>query len=52
MLFTASGSENWMYASVFMFVIGVISWTLYFMIPMDGLAIPKKEKKESNYGLF
>jgi len=52
MLFTASGSENWMYASIFMFVIGIVSWILYFLIPMDGLTIPKKEKKESNYGFF
>ena len=52
MLFTATGAENWMYASGFMFVIGIISWILYFLIPMDGLAIPKKEKKESNYGFF
>lgn len=52
MLFTASGSENWMYASIFMFIVGIISWCLYFLIPMDGLAIPKKEKKESNYGFF
>lgn len=52
MLFTASGDENWIYASVFMFIIGLISWVLYFMIPMDGLAIPKKEKKASNYGFF
>lgn len=52
MLFTASGDENWVYASLFMFIIGIISWVLYFMIPMDGLAIPKKEKKVSNYGFF
>lgn len=52
MLFTASGDENWIYASAFMFIIGIISWVLYFMIPMDGLAIPKKEKKVSNYGFF
>ncbi len=52
MLFTASGDENWIYASVFMFIIGIISWVLYFMVPMDGLAIPKKEKKVSNYGFF
>jgi len=52
MLFTASGDENWVYASLFMFIIGIISWVLYFLIPMDGLAIPKKEKKVSNYGFF
>jgi len=52
MLFTASGSENWVYASVLMFVIGIVSWILYFIIPMDGLAIPKKEKKAGNYGFF
>lgn len=52
MLFTASGDENWVYASLFMFIIGIISWVLYALIPMDGLAIPKKEKKVSNYGFF
>ena len=52
MLFTKSGSENWMYASIFMFAIGILSWILYFLIPMDGLAIPKKEKHAGNYGFF
>lgn len=52
MLFTASGDENWIYASMFMFAVGLISWLLYFFIPMDGLAIPKKEKKAGNYGFF
>ena len=52
MFFTASGDENWVYASLFMFIIGIISWVLYFMIPMDGLTIPKKEKKVSNNGFF
>lgn len=52
MLFTSSGEENWIYASLFMFIIGILSWILYFLIPMDGLAIPKKEKKAGNYGFF
>ena len=52
MLFTTSSTDNWIYASMFMLAIGVISWLLYFMIPMDGLAIPKKEKKSGNYGFF
>lgn len=52
MLITAGSGENWIYASLFMLVMGLISWGLYFMIPMEGLAIPKKEKKEANYGFF
>lgn len=52
MLFTASSAGNWVYASIFMFCMGIISWLLYFSIPMDGLVIEKKEKKSSNYGFF
>lgn len=52
MVFTRNASENWIYASLFMLVMGVISWVLYFLIPMDGLVIPKKEKKKANYGFF
>jgi len=52
MLFTASSADNWIYASMFMLAVGMISWLLYFMIPMNGLTIPKKEKKVSNYGFF
>ena len=52
MLITAGSGENWIYASLFMLVMGLISWGLYFMIPMEGLAIPKKEKKKANYGFF
>ena len=52
MLFTRNASENWIYASLFMLIIGVISWVLYFLIPIEGLVIPKKEKKAANYGFF
>ena len=52
MVFTKNASENWIYASLYMLIIGVISWVLYFLIPMDGLVIPKKEKKAANYGFF
>ena len=52
MLMTASNPDNWMYASLFMLIVGMLSWVLYFFLPMDGLAIVKKEKKGSNYGFF
>ena len=52
MLMTASNPENWIYASLFMLIIGMLSWVLYFFLPMDGLTVAKKEKKGSNYGFF
>ena len=52
MLITSSNPDNWMYASLFMLIVGMISWILYFFLPMDGLTIVKKEKKGSNYGFF
>ena len=52
MLMTASNPDNWMYTSLFMLIVGMLSWILYFFLPMDGLTIVKKEKKGSNYGFF
>ena len=52
MLFTSSSNSNWVYASIFMCSMGIISWLLYFFLPMDGINIAKKEKKTSNYGFF
>jgi len=52
MVMTKGNGENWIYASLFMLIMGIISWVMYFFIPMDGLQIPKKEKKTANYGFF
>ncbi len=52
MTLTASSDANWIYAAVFMLCAGIVSWLLYFTIPMEGLAIKKQEKASANYGFF
>ena len=52
MVMTNGNAGNWIYASLFMMVMGVISWSLYSLIPMEGLQIAKKEKAAANYGFF
>lgn len=52
MMITRTNPENWIYASLFMLIVGLLSWTVYFFIPMEGLAIEKKDKNGGNYGFF
>ncbi len=49
---TAPGAANWIYAGVFMLVMGILSWTLYFLIPVENAVQSKKEEKKSTFGFF
>lgn len=48
---TANGAGNWIYACVFMLIMGILSWTLYALIPVDEVTAAKEEKK-STFGFF
>lgn len=49
---TNAGAENWVYAAYFMLVMGVLSWILYFIHPIDNDKVVKKESGETNFGFF
>ena len=46
---TNGNPDNWVYACVFMVVMGIISWLLYFFTPLEN---DKMEKKQGNQGGF
>lgn len=46
---TNGNPDNWVYACVFMVVMGIISWLLYFFTPLES---DKMEKKQGNQGGF
>ena len=48
---TSSSADNWTYACVLMLVMGVISWILYFLIPVQN-QVAQKEKGSSSLGFF
>lgn len=47
---TTSNEGNWIYACWFMLVMGILSWLMYYMIPVENDRI-EKEKKEADTGL-
>ncbi len=52
---TAYGAENWIYACYFMLVMGILTWMLYFLIPVEEGAEKKEslsDKKKADYGFF
>ena len=50
---TSSNEANWIYACYFMLVMGILSWVIYYMIPVKSDVV-KKEEKESlgGFGFF
>lgn len=50
---TTSNASNWIYASYFMLIMGILSWILYFIIPAstDPVKI-QKEKPASDFSFF
>lgn len=48
---TAVNVENWIYACYFMLAMGVISWLLYYLIPLEQDRMERQEKG-SNFGFF
>ena len=49
---TNAGAANWIYAAYFMLVMGILSWILYFVHPIDNDKVTKKEAGETNLGFF
>lgn len=48
---TSSSTDNWTYACVLMLVMGIISWVLYLLIPVQN-QVAQKEKDSSGLGFF
>lgn len=48
---TASDAGNWVYACYFMLAMGILSWILYYQMPVDNDKI-KKQDKGSDFGFF
>lgn len=52
-LLTRTNAANWIYACYFMVAMGILSWILYFMVPVDEIKQErKKEKGSGNFGFF
>ena len=49
---TNTGASNWIYAAYFMLVMGILSWILYFIHPIDNDKVVKKESGDTNLGFF
>lgn len=48
---TAADADHWIYACYFMLVMGILSWILYFILPVENDRIEKQDKG-SNFGFF
>lgn len=52
-LLTRTNADGWVYACYFMIAMGVLSWILYFMVPISEPAAKKSEKKnDTSVGFF
>lgn len=50
---TTSNASNWIYASYFMLIMGILSWILYFIIPASTDPVKaKKENPASDFSFF
>lgn len=50
-LLTMTDTENWIFACYFMLGMGILSWILYFLIPVDDDKVVKQDKG-GNFGFF
>ena len=50
-LFTATGESGWITACYFMLAMGILSWILYAMIPMENDRV-EKEKKGGSFWIL
>lgn len=51
-LLTATNAGGWVIACYFMLAMGVLSWVLYLMNPVEELPKSQKEAKKSTWGFF
>lgn len=49
---TSTTADKWIYACYFMLAMGVLSWLLYGMMPVDEILQKKKEEKKVTWGFF
>ena len=49
---TNLNASNWIYAAYFMLVMGMLSWLLYFIHPIDNDKVEKKQGDKSGMGFF
>ena len=50
---TANNEANWIYACYFMLIMGVLSWIMYYMIPLENDKVEKAEKdKGAGFAFF
>ena len=49
---TNLNASNWIYAAYFMLVMGILSWLLYFIHPIDNDKVEKKQGDKSGMGFF
>lgn len=45
---TKVDASNWIYACYFMLIMGILSWILYFIVPVSEDAVKEKQKKTAN----
>ena len=50
-LLTGSNEAHWIYACYFMIGMGILSWLLYFLIPMEAGKESRKAEKEGSTGV-
>lgn len=48
---TRTNADGWVYACYFMIAMGVLSWILYFMVPISEPVKEKTEKKKNDSGV-
>ena len=49
---TNMSASNWIYAAYFMLMMGILSWILYFIHPVDNDKVEKKQGAKTNFGFF
>lgn len=49
---TNVSDSNWIYAAYFMLVMGILSWILYFINPVDNDRVEKKQEVKSGWGFL
>ena len=49
-MLTRDNASNWIYACVFMLIIGILSWILYFLIPVEEQTVSAKDEKGGKAG--
>lgn len=49
---TSTDAKNWVYICYFMLLMGLTSWILYYLIPVDQDKVEKKQKTGTDLGFF